>query len=413
VRRYREILTLPGAWKFSAAGLLARSGSAMAGLGIVLMVSSLYNSYGLAGAVVAANATAWALGTAVLANLVDRYGQRRVMYPATVISALALSTTVVVAANHLPAWMLFPPVIIAGATSGSPGALVRARWNHLLDDPDQLHTAFSLESSLDEITYVVGPVAATALATWVHPAAGVAAPVVLSLLGAKLFYSQRATEPPPQPVAHSGSSGVRPALLIPGVAPVAVIGLLLGCIFGAIDVSVVAAATSWDVRAASGVVLGVFSLSSAAAGLTYGSRQWKSSTLRRLVIAMLSLFVTTVILLAARDAVSLGLLGLLLGATVAPSLISANSLIGQLVPASRLTEGLAWVGTGIGIGASIGSSVAGQLIDHAGYGAGLATVTGFGLLAAVLTLTSARRIRRAICAIAEPADPERQPTGSE
>jgi MFS family permease len=407
VRRYREILTVPGAWQFSAAGLLARSGAAMAGIGIVLMVSSLYGSYGLAGAVVAANATAWALGTAVLANLVDRYGQRRVMYPSTVISALALTTTVVLAATQMPAWTLFAPVIVAGATSGSPGALVRARWNHVLDDPDRLHTAFSLESSLDEVTYVIGPVAATALATWVHPAAGVAVPVILSLLGAKLFYSQRATEPPPQPAAsRSASSAVRPALLIAGVAPVAVIGLLLGCIFGAIDVSVVAAATSWNARAASGMVLGVFSLSSAAAGLAYGSRRWRSSTLRRLVIAMLALFVSTVILLAAQDPISLGLLGLLLGATVAPSLISANSLIGQLVPSARLTEGLAWVGTGIGIGASIGSSVAGLLIDHSGYTAGLATVTGFGVLAAVLTLSSARRIRRAIAATAEPADPE-------
>jgi MFS family permease len=407
VRRYREILTLPGAWKFSAAGLLARSGSAMAGLGIVLMVSSLYNSYGLAGAVVAANATAWALGTAVLANLVDRFGQRRVMYPAAIISAAALTLTVVLAANRLPVWTLFLPVIVAGAAGGSPGALVRARWNHLLDDPDQLHTAFSLESSLDEITYVIGPVAATALATWVHPTAGVAVPVVLSLVGAQLFYSQRATEPPPHPtVTRRDAPPAQFALRIPGVGPVVTVGLLLGCIFGSIDVSVVAAATSWDVRAASGVVLGVFSLASAAAGLIYGSRRWHSSTLRRFVIGMLALFVTTMILLAAQDALTLGLLGLLLGATVAPTLINANTLIGQLVPTGRLTEGLAWVGTGIGIGASIGSSAAGALIDHSGYVAGLASVAGFGTIAAVLTVSSAPRLRRAIAGVPDPADPD-------
>ncbi|MCE1173839.1 MAG: hypothetical protein LWW77_04430, partial [Propionibacteriales bacterium] len=391
----------------SAAGLLARSGSAMAGLGMVLMVSSLYGSYALAGTVVAANATAWAVGTAALANLVDRFGQRRVMYPSTLISAIALATTVVLAANQLPAWTLFPPVIVAGLTGGSPGALVRARWNHVLDDPGRLHTAFSLESSLDEVTYVVGPVVATALATGVHPVAGIAVSVALTLVGAQFFYSQRATEPPPHPHSdHAGTSVSRPALLIAGVGPVVVIGLLLGCIFGAIDVSVVAATTSWDVRAASGVVLAVFSLASGIAGITYGMRSWKSSTLRRLVIGMLALFVTTALLLAAFNAVSLGLLGLLLGATVAPTLINANTLIGQLVPASRLTEGLAWVGTGIGIGVSIGSSVAGVMIDHSGYVAGLASVAGFGTIAAILTIASVSRLRRAIAAVPDPADPD-------
>jgi MFS family permease len=228
------------------------------------------------------------------------------------------------------------------------------------------------------------------------------------VLGAQLFYSQRSTEPPIPPV-----STVRPhpriAVQITGMGPVVAVSLLLGCIFGSIDVSVVAATTSWDVRPASGVVLAVFSVASAAAGLVYGTLRWKSSTLRRFVIGMLALFVTTVALLAAHDVVSLGLLGFLLGATVAPTLISANTLVGQLVPNARLTEGLAWVGTGIGIGASIGSSVAGQLIDHAGYTAGLATVTGFGTLAAVLAVLSAPRIRRAVAAILDPADPEASP----
>ena len=130
MRAYREILSLPGAWQFSAAGLLARSGGAMMGLGMVLMVSALYGSYGLAGALAASNAVAWALGTATLSNLVDRYGQRRVMYPAVIVAASSLALLVVFAILQLPAWTLFPPAIVSGATGGAPGALVRARWNH-------------------------------------------------------------------------------------------------------------------------------------------------------------------------------------------------------------------------------------------------------------------------------------------
>lgn len=107
MRTYREILRIPGALRFCAAGLVARSGGAMMGLGLVLMVSAIYGSYGLAGAVTAANAVCWALGTAVLSNLVDRFGQRRVMYPAAILSAVFLAITVVLAVMQAPAWTLF------------------------------------------------------------------------------------------------------------------------------------------------------------------------------------------------------------------------------------------------------------------------------------------------------------------
>ena len=117
----------------------------MMGIGTVLMVSALYGSYGLAGALAATNGVSWAIGTAVLSNLVDRYGQRRVMYPAILISSVALTLVVAFALWGLPAWTLFPPALISGLTGGSPGALVRARWNNVITKPEQLHTAYALE----------------------------------------------------------------------------------------------------------------------------------------------------------------------------------------------------------------------------------------------------------------------------
>src|SRR5664279_1856318 len=399
MRSYREILTIPGAWQFSAAGLLARAGGAMMGIGTVLMVSALYGSYGLAGALAATNVVSWAIGTAVLSNLVDRYGQRRVMYPAAVISAAALTLVVVFALLGLPAWTLFPPALISGLTGGSPGALVRARWNNVITKPEQLHTAYALESTLDELTFVIGPVAATALSTQVHPAAALIAPVVLGLVGAQLFYSQRATEPPPAPRRDPAAD--RPALLsrlillVPGVGSVIAVNMLIGCVFGSIDVSVVAAATGWNVRGASGAVLAVFSLASGIAGFFYGARAWSSPLTKRFLVGVVLLFAFSAALPFTNSIVTIGAVGVLVGATVAPTLINGNSLVGRLVPQGRLTEGLSWMGTGIGIGVSIGSSVSGQVIDDAGYHGGLVTVVVFSVLAAVIALASSRTLHRA------------------
>lgn len=412
MRAYREILTIPGALKFCAAGLLARSGGAMMGLGIVLMVSALYGSYGLAGALAAANGLAWAVGTAVLSNLVDRYGQRRVMYPSTMVSIGMLAVTVVLALLKLPAWTLFAPIIISGATGGAPGALVRTRWNHVLNDPDRLHTAFALESTLDELTFVIGPVLATALAVGVHPVAGLVAPIVLSLIGANLFYSQRETEPPPHP--REATDDATPAwrrmiLLVPGVAAVVAVNVLIGSMFGAIDVSVVAAASSWDARAASGVILAVFSAASGLSGFWYGARMWGGLASKRFLIGVLAMWVSSALLPFANTVFLLGAIGMLFGATVAPTLITGNTVLEKLVPTSRLTEGLSWMGTGLGIGVSIGSSVSGNLIDASGYHSGLLAVAVFGAAAAVIALASHRTVRRhahgdAEVASGEPAD---------
>ncbi len=399
MRVYREILTLPGAWQFSAAGLLARSGGAMMGIGLVLMVSALYGSYGLAGALAASNAVAWALGTAALSNLVDRYGQRRVMYPAAIVSATTLALLVVFAVLQLPAWTLFAPAVVCGATGGAPGALVRARWTHLVADPDQLHTAFSLESTLDEVTFIVGPVVATALSTGVHPAAGLIAPVVLALIGAHLLYGQRATEPPVAPRAHHPRRrrfSQRLVLLVPGVGAVVAVNLLIGCVFGSIDVSVVAAATQWGVREASGLVLAVFSLASGLAGFYYGARRWRSPVVSRFLTGVAALCAACAALLGAHSVVLLCIGGVLVGVTVAPTLINGNTLIGSLVPRDRLTEGLSWMGTGIGIGVAIGSSASGQVIDHVGYPGGLATVAAFGVLAALIAFGGRRALRGAL-----------------
>jgi len=415
MRTYLEILRIPGALKFSAAGLLARSGGAMMGLGIVLMVSALYGSYGLAGALAAANAVAWAGGTAVLSSLVDKYGQRRVMYPATVISVIMLAVVVVLAVMQVPAWVLFAPVVISGGTGGAPGALVRARWSNVTSDPHLLHAAFSLESTLDEITFVVGPVVATALSVGVHPAAGLVAPIILGLVGAQLFYSQRSTEPPvpPRPADGSAPARRRFILLTPGVGSVVAVNLLIGCVFGSIDVSVVAAATEWGVRSASGVVLAIFSFASGVAGFAYGARHWHSPLTSRFVSGVVALFLCAAGLLIAHTELLLAGVGLLVGATVAPTLINGNTLLERMVPRERLTEGLSWMGTGLGIGVAVGSGIAGPVIDARGYTGGFSTVVGFAAAAAVIAVSSLPSLRRTVPHVAtiERAD-DTAPTGS-
>ncbi|MDR2564875.1 MAG: MFS transporter [Bifidobacteriaceae bacterium] len=474
MRPYLDLLKIPGAAAFCAAALVARAGGAMMGIGTVMMVSTEYHSYALAGSVSAANVIAWAVGTAVLSNLVDRYGQRRVMLPAALVSAGTLAVLVVFGILHTPDWALFAPAVISGATGGAPGAMVRARWNVVVKSARQLHTAFSLESTLDELCFVVGPVAATFLATQVMPSAGLIAPVILGVVGSLWFYSMRATEPPvlgrkphvaeprrqdeaqppdlathpaedapagpsaAPPAERSGGTGSLPEgavagaagglphgaadesrgvrrglargartaaaaasrltaeliLVMPGVAPVAIVTVMVGALFGACDVTVVAATDAWGVKPLSGAVLGAISLGSALGGLAYGSRNWVSSVARRWVICLGLLSLACVSVLFASDPLFLSLVGFAAGLTIAPTMINLNALMQSLVPTNRLTEGLAWVGTSLGIGVSAGAALAGQLIEKVGYQAGFVAMMTAGFVGTALALVRARAVAR-------------------
>jgi hypothetical protein len=49
LRPYREIFSVPGAWRFSAAGVIGRMPMSMFGLGTVLLISASTGKYGMAG----------------------------------------------------------------------------------------------------------------------------------------------------------------------------------------------------------------------------------------------------------------------------------------------------------------------------------------------------------------------------
>ena len=74
------------------------------------------------------------------------------------------------------------------------------------------------------------------------------------------------------------------------------------------------------------------------------------------------------------------------GASISPTFITAFGLIERLVPAAKLTEGITWVMTGIGIGMAIGSFASGWVIDAFGAASGfwVSVVAGATALATAL-----------------------------
>ena len=88
---YRTLLRTPGTAAFFLTAAVGRVGIAMTGLGIVWLVHARTGSYATAGLVTGGFAVAEAVAGPRLARLVDRFGQTRVLPPALLAHAAAVT----------------------------------------------------------------------------------------------------------------------------------------------------------------------------------------------------------------------------------------------------------------------------------------------------------------------------------
>lgn len=389
---YRAILAIPGAKQFSAAGAIARLPMSMVGIGIVLMIQQIYGSYALGGRVSAAYIVAQAICSPQIARYVDRKGQSRIMRPMFAITAVSLVALILCAALNAPQIWLYVFAVLTGASIGSVGSMVRARWSHLLDDPRKVHSAYSFEAAVDELCFVIGPMLATILATSVTPTAGLIIPLLAVVFGGFWFLSLRATEPPPTAPEHGVKH--RSVLLNGGMLAVIAVFIGMGTIFGATDVATIAFAEEAGHEALAGAILGIFALGSLISGLLYGAKHWLSALWKRFALGMVALAIGVALFVFVTSLPVLAVVMFVTGFAIAPTLINGNNLVQLLVPPSQLTEGLTWVGTALGVGVSIGTSVGGQRIDAAGAHAGFEVVLVAGALSVLVTLASLWTLRR-------------------
>lgn len=381
--RYRELLSTPGAAAFAFAGLLSRFPISMFNLGLILLVQIQYDDYALAGAVAAVGVVVWALQTVPTARLVDRYGQSRAMWPLIGLHVTGATLAIVTAMAHgHVAWLCLAAAL--ASLSGPLGSLTRARWSHILRRDRDIHAAFSLEGAFDEILFIGGPALVAVLCTAVWPPLGLIVSTTATLVGLTILLSQTSTEPPRR-AADSRGLGWR----VPRpVLAVTAIGLAMGAIFGAFDISVVAFAEESGVKAWAGVILAVFSLGSFFGGLWYGSREWRAPLWRRTVTASCLAALGFAIVVLMPNVYAFAAFGFFAGSTVAPIFASSDNAVQRSVRRDQLTEGMAWIRIGIGIGVAIGAWIAGHLIESDGARAGLYASGAAALAVAVVALAA-------------------------
>ncbi|MET8697392.1 MFS transporter [Kitasatospora sp. NPDC004723] len=389
---YRRLFARPGTTAFTLAGLLGRLSMSMTGVSLVVLIAERRGSYALAGTVAATGLVTGAIGMPVIGRLVDRFGQARVTVPAVLYCVVPLSGLLLCVRTGAPDWTLYV-CWAAGAAAPNLGGMARARWAHLLrDEPDERHLANSFEQALDELCFMAGPVLGMVLCTTIAPEAGLLTAGGLGAVGGLLFAAQRRTEPPTAGHPAAGRHGS--PLRVPGLRVLTVTFLSTGMIFGALDLTTVAYADALGHRPVAGGLLALVAAGSCVAGLVFGTLRPNGPAGVRFLRGLAAMAGLLLLPLAAGlGGVGLVLLGVALfaaGTGTAPTMVTGMMLLQELLPQRQLNEGMAIAVSGIVVGISAGSALAGTVAEHAGPGAGYWIPAGAAALALLIGLAGHR-----------------------
>jgi len=395
---YRSLASSAGAG-FLVLSFLARLPAAMAPLGLVLLVVSSGRGYataGLLGAVVGLGAAA---GGPLLGWLTDRYGQRRVGLIAAVLDGGALLAVLLAVRSGAGPVPTCAAAALAGFAIPQVGPLVRVRWATLLGNRGRsrlLPVAMSYEGAVDEASYVAGPALVGLLALTGVAAAPLLAAALLTL-GAAVPFALHRTAPPALRVPVLVRARARlPRTAMAGL----VVGMLaIGVVFGATATGTIALAESAGRPGYGSLVYAVLGIGSALAGL---ATRWLPATFGladRYLSSAVALLVGTAGLLAVRSLAGAPPMMALLGATVAPYLVTSYALAERIAPPSRAGTAMTLLAGGTTAGVAAGGGLAGRLADTFGFTGAYAVAVGAATVAVVLAFatrrTLARRLTRA------------------
>jgi hypothetical protein len=413
---YWRLLRVKGASALWVTGLIARMPMAMYSLGTVLMITTLKGNYALAGGLSAAGLAGGALVLTKVAAWVDRYGPRRVLIPQALVFAAATAAFIAAAQAHAPAWALYVTGTIAASALPALGAIVRTAWSTLCaphpENADLARRAFALESSTDDVIFMIGPALTAFLVTTGFAGGGLAGAAAFALVGIAVFVRQpsvavgRAGRAPAGGAASGGSpvgarenSGPRstsrrwtpPAYGLAALAPVL---MLAAAATSAVEIATVAYAGAHGHRSLAGLILAGAAVGSCAGGLWYGARKWHVAEDLRFATALVLSALGTAALRFAPGLPLLSLNVLLVGVFIAPTLIGGYSILERQARPGRETEALSWVGFCNCAGAGAGSAAAGWAIDAGGPAGGYLIATAYAVLAAVVWLAALPSLRK-------------------
>ena len=354
---YADILRIPSVPRLLSAAVIGRMPVGMGALAIFLLVRGAGGSYSTAGLAVGASTVAGCIGAPILGRIVDRLGQPRVL----LLSMASQVTALLLLAALAPGggFELFALCALYGFSNPPLAASMRATWATLITDRSLITRAFSLDSTAQEVIWILGPVLAAGLAEGISPRLPMVVMAAFSATGVIWFATSH--ESRTWRSKHVGERHLLGPLMAGPVRRVLLSILGLAFAWGALELAVPAYAQEND--ASPGGLLSIWAVGSVIGGLGYAARRWTSSPQRMMGILLALNLLGFLIIFLAQTPLQLGILLLLTGVVNAPVIATFYVLIEELAPRGTVTEAFTWVSTMFLVGISGGVALAGIVAD--------------------------------------------------
>ncbi|MCX4552091.1 MFS transporter [Streptomyces sp. NBC_01500] len=382
---YAELFGTRHVTRLLTGTLVGRLPNATAAIAVVLFVRAEGGSYSLAGALSAVYGLATAVGQPLLGRAVDLYGQPRVLLPSAVVSALGMVLFALVGTDPLPPAVV--AMLIAGLFTPPLEGGLRALWPSVLKSEDRVHAAYAMDAVAQEVMFTVGPLLITlAVSLWSEATALIA----VNALGALGALSVVVSEP-----SRTWRSAPREAHWLGALRSRGLLALLgafffVGLALGSITVAAVAYADAHGGDATYGVLMAAIGLGALVGGLLYGARQWPGTAEKRLRVIVGCLALGYLPLMLVPGVTAMAVLMTVAGVSLAPAIACAFIVVDRHAPRGTVTEAFSWLVTTFGVGAALGTAVAGPAVES-GVAAGFAAA-GAGGIAALLVLLLTQRV---------------------
>lgn len=382
--RYAALLARPALRSSIAASVLGRLPIGISGLAILMLAQDITGSFGRGGAVAACYVAGLAAFAPLLGRLIDRVGPRAILLSCAFAFPAALAALVAALSTQAPSWLAFFLAALGGACFPPITVCMRTFLKQQLKDDGQLAAAYSLESVLIELIFILGPVLVAMFVSLASPAAAVLFAAACGCSGTLLF--QRSSALRHWRIEARATASLFGPLATPGFVPLLLVILCYASAFGLVEIGTTAYATESGSPALAGILLGVMSIGSAAGGLVYGSRSWRLPLARQfpLMLCVMGIGIAPLALLP--SAWAFGAWCLAAGIAMAPALIMQSMLVARNSRPEHSTEAFTWSSTGLLAGVGVGLTAGGALLEYAGSPVVFAAAAGLSIAAGLLAL---------------------------
>jgi len=356
---YKSLFNLTGAKKLIIFGFFGRAPYSMLQVGMVIFGNFKTESYAIGGAMAAGFSISNALVQPLNGRLIDRHGQKKIV---SILLTLFLIATTAISLFSFELYFIYILLsILIGISVPNIGVYTRRNWKLVARNEDNQKIQ-AIESAIDELNFLVGPSVFATISKLINPVLALFVAVISSTLGTigVVFFRNLQDS-----IKFEDKEKVHNKIWLSKEKIQFLITLVLvGACLSSISVYVVAKEDFENLNNLTAVYYLLNGSTALLTALSYGYifKNKVSLTNYNTTLLFLSISISTYFWF--NEINYLYFSAILSGFGIGPIFLLANSYISNITEQDILTEAYSWVGSAVGVGLAIGSTLFGYLIEN-------------------------------------------------